>query len=612
MKIITQEIGAGKATIYVPEDEMEFSEFFEWLYDQKGNTLAVDTETTGLDIFSEEFKVRTIQVGYGPEAWVMPVEELGIKRQDVVWMLEDNPLVFHNAAYDLLAIRRFFGIELDWDRVTDTKILAHLNDPRPRREGGVGHSLQDLTAAYISPEIAEDVKGSMGRMCKEAGLKKAELFAGIDVWNETYLRYAGMDVILTHLIHKRLTKELDALAEREPGFRKDIIRYEHQVAEACATMEWNGFKVDVEYTKNLAESLKQEAEHWESKALEEYGVESVNSSAQVAEAVLEAGYRLNELTDTGAYKMDKAVLADLTAQGCSLAEYVEKAKGARKKAKSWVSKFMDVDEQEKIHASINPLAARTARMSITGIPAQTLPSNDWQIRRCFIPEDGNIIASCDYQAQELRVLAALSGDKNMQNAFAHDADLHQMTADASGVARKVGKTVNFAYVYGSGAGNIAHTCDITVDKAREVIKGFENTYPGVAAYSEKLKQEAKTYGRVVTPRGRVLPVDKEKPYKALNYMIQSTSRDITASAILRLWHAGMLDSIRLPIHDEVLVELPEATAEEDAEKVADLMACDFAGVHIGSDHDVLGKSWGGGYVNKEDPADVAKYESTFA
>ena len=199
----------------------------------------------------------------------------------------------------------------------------------------------------------------------------------------------------------------------------------------------------------------------------------------------------------------------------------------------------------------------------------------------------------------------------MQEAFANDADLHQMTADASGVDRKVGKTVNFAYVYGSGAGNIAETCKISVPKAKEVIEGFERTYPGVKKLSDQLQQEARKNGYIVTPVGRVLPVDQERPYAALNYMIQSTSRDITASALIRLDREGFTPYLRLPIHDEIVAEVPEEHADWGAERIAELMACTFGGVHIGSDHEVYGKSWGGGYVNQDDEDDVEKYRNTF-
>lgn len=609
---ITQAVRGHTATIQVVENRDELEAVWEWLEKNQGETFAVDTETTGLDIFSDSFKVRTIQIGVRLEAWVIPVEETSFSKKDVQRLLLEKDLTLHNATYDLLAIRRFFGVSLDWKKVTDTKILASLGDPRSTREGGRGKSLEDLTRALIDPEVADTVKSSMSTLSKETGLKKNELFASIDTFHETYLRYAGMDVVLTWALFNVLSDEIEDTTKRIPEFNPGLVRYEHEVSRVCAEMEWNGFKVDVPYAESLSASLKEEQELWEWLAEDEYGVDSVNSTDQVAAAILDNGYRLNELTASGKYKVDKKVLEGLSEQGFLLADYVTAAKSAKKRRMSWVEKFLDGrDSDDKVHANIQTLAARTARMSITGIPAQTLPSGDWEIRRCFIPEDGNVIVACDYQAQELRVLAALSGDENMRRAFAEDADLHQITADASGVERRVGKTVNFAYVYGSGAGNIAETCNISVSKAKEVIQGFERTYPGVKKLSQRLQREAKSKGRIVTPAGRVLPVDQDRPYAALNYMIQSTSRDITASALLRLDEEGFTPFLRLPIHDEVVAEIPERYAEPGAVKIAEIMARDFMGVHIGSDHEIYGKSWGGGYVDQDDEEDVKKYESTF-
>lgn len=609
---ITQAVSGNTATIRVVEDREDLRLFWDWHGKQSGQTLAVDTETTGLDIFSEDFRVRTIQIGVRLEAWVIPVDEISLAYHEVEEMLDGFDLTLQNASYDILALRRFFGVSVDWDRVTDTQILASLLDPRSTAEGGHGKSLEDLTRAFIDPEVADSVKASMSRMSNETGLKKGELFATIDTFNETYLRYAGMDVVLTWGLFRTLSSELEEQKRRIPDFNPGLVKYEHRVARVCAEMEWNGFRVDSVYAEQLSARLQEEQDLWEWMAEDQFGVDSVNSTDQVADAILDCGYRLTEFTASGKYKVDKKVLESLSDQGFALADYVTAAKSAKKRRVSWVDKFLDgMDADEKVHANIRTLAARTARMSITGIPAQTLPSDDWEIRRCFIPEDGNVIVSCDYQAQELRVLAALSGDENMRRAFAEDADLHQITADASGVERSVGKTVNFAYVYGSGAGNIAETCNISVEKAKEVIRGFERTYPGVKKLSQRLQHQAKTRGYVVTPAGRVLPVNQDRPYAALNYMIQSTSRDITASALLRLDEAGFTPYLRLPIHDEVVAEVPEKFAERGAEMIAEIMACELHGVYIGSDHEIYGKSWGGGYVDTDNEEDVRKYESTF-
>lgn len=603
MITITHPIAGREATIRVLEDEAyDLDELFHWLAERPGAALAVDTETTGLDIFSDGFKVRTVQLGIGLEAWVIPVEEVGVNADLLQSLLGDRDLYLQNAAYDYLATRQFFGYEMDWARITDTKILAHLVDSRAAREGGTGHSLQELTARYLDETVAEEVKGSMAKLSKETGLKKGELFAQIDVWNRTYLLYAGMDVILTYGLR-------NVLMPLVPASSKHLVGFEHKLADVCSQMEFNGFLLDREYAQGLSDKLQEEQEVWEAIALVEYGTESVNANAQVAEDLIESGVKLTKLTDSGQYKMDKTILEPLVEAGHTLAIAVTEAKRAKKWRTSWVDTFLEeADSRGVCHANINPLRARTGRMSITGIPAQTLPASDWMIRRCFIPDPGHSIVSCDYQAQELRVLAALSGDKVMQQAFAEGADLHQMTADSAGVARSVGKTVNFAYVYGSGPANIAETCGITFMEAKKVIQGFERTYPGVKRLSENLQKEAKQRGYITTPSGRRLYVDKDRAYSALNYMIQSTSRDITAAALLRLSEAGFTKYLRLPIHDEVLACVPEEHAEWGAKKIASIMQTTFMGVVIEADADVLGASWGGGYIDDESKE---AYEATF-
>lgn len=600
---MTQAIGGQEAVIRIVENEDDLKDFFCWMDHHRGANFACDTETTGLDIFSPDFRVRTVQIGVGLEAWVLPVEEMQPYQIDRIWIyVHGEQLTFHNASYDVLAIRQYFGVQLDWERITDTKILAHLVDSRSKQEGGTGHSLQELTAAYLDPEVAESVKGSMMQMANEIKVKKGEVFKSIDLWNETYLLYAGMDVILTFGLR-------NMLLPRVPSSARGLIGTEHRLARVCSEIEANGFLVDVDYAQRYSEQLREEQDVWEAVALAGYGTESVNANAQVAEDLIQDGVRLTELTDSGNYKLDKTILEPLAEDGHPLATAVTEAKKAKKWRTSWVDKFLDMrDGDNRCHANINPLLARTARMSITGIPAQTLPSSDWTVRRCFVADPGETIVSCDYQAQELRVLAALSGDRNMIQAFQRGDDLHQITADASGVDRSVGKTTNFAYVYGSGAGNIAATTGISVKKAKEVIEGFESTFPGVKRLSNKLSAEAKRNGFIETGSGRRLYVDQDRSYAALNYMIQSTSRDITAAALLRLDALGFTPYLRLPIHDEILASVPSDKAEWGAETIAQTMTTDFGGLTIAADADVFGPDWGAGYVGDDDRE---AYEATY-
>lgn len=610
MITITHTVCGREAIIKVLENEAyDLDELYHWLAERPNAVLAVDTETTGLETFSDGFKVRTVQIGIGLEAWVLPVEWVGVNAGLLQALLGGRDLCFQNAAYDVLAIKQFFGYQLDWDKITDTKILAHLVDSRAYKEGGTGHSLQELTAAYIDPVIAEEVKGLATQEAKRLKMKKDEYFANVPLDDRNYLLYAGMDVILTYGLR-------NILAPLIPESAKGLIRYEHKLAEVCSQIEENGFLLDQDYTQKIADELDEEVEVWKAKAFLEYGTESIHANVQVAEDLIASGVKLTKLTDSGRYQLDEEVLKPLADQGVPLAMYVMEAKKVSKQKTSWVDKFLEgVDSSGRCHANINPLRARTARMSITGIPAQTLPASDWKIRRCFIADPGHVIVSCDYQAQELRVLSALSGDKTMQQAFRDNLDLHQITADASGVARKIGKTVNFQYVYGSGPAGIAESCGITYLEARKVIQGFEKAYPGVKAYSDRLQKEARSNGFITTPFGRRLYVDKDRAYAALNYMIQSTSRDITSRALIRLHEAGFTPYVRLPIHDEILACVPKEHADWGSKKIAEIMAEEFYGVSIASDADVYGRSWGGGYIDDDDPvvaaAKKAAYEATF-
>ena len=600
--MITQEIEIANRTLInrVPETLEDFKVFQEWLHKHKEEWLGCDTETTGLDIYSDDFEVRTLQFAYGLESWVINLQSFTVDKDELL----NLKLIFQNAPYDVQAIERFLGISLNWDNLIDTKILAHLVDPRSVAEGGPGLSLEDLCRYYLDPKLADEVKGSMTQMARELKVKKRELFKTIDPWNEDYLRYAGCDPAITWALYRILLPKV-------PESSRNLIRTEMEVARVCTTMAINGIQLDQHYAENLIVSLEKEDENWNRIALEEFEVEKVNSNQQVAEALVKMGVTLTEKTPSGQYKLSQDILKPLAEKGNRLAQAVLGSKQARKRRATWIETFIaEADKDSRCHPTINSLQARTGRMSITGIPVQQLPSSDWRVRRCFVPEEGYSMVSCDYQSQELRVLAALSGDENMKQTIAEDGDLHQMTADASGVERKVGKTVNFAYVYGSGPRNIAATCGITVDKAREVIKGFERTYPRVKELSLRLQKEARSNGFIVTPTGRKLPVDPERPYAALNYMVQSTSRDITAAALLRLDKAGMTDFLRLPIHDEILACVPEDKAHNAAKYIADVMSCDFFGVHIGTDADVLGKSWGGGYL-PEDGSETNEYNATF-
>jgi len=599
MKVHEHVVAGDRVQINVVETEDDLLVFRDFI---RGHLrfLGLDSETTGLDIYDDKFRCRVVQFGTPTEAWVVPVERGPRFAEDVRLALRGvQGFVLHNASYDLQVFEQTLGVPMEemWPKVTDTKILAHLVNPVPVKEGGPGLKLEELTKVFIDQAVAENVKTLIPTLCKPYKATKATVWKKVPFEDENYQLYSGMDPILAARLYQKL-------APLVPAVSKDLIPYEHKLAEVCSYMERTGFLLDVEYTEQLSLEMKFKESTYKEAALN-FGCENVNSTDQVADVLEARGVKIIGRTPSGKRQVNDDLLSRLAKDGDKFAESVVEGKKWGKWRKTWVDTFLkERDSQNRCHANINPLQARTARMSITGIPAQTLPSSDWMIRRCFLADPGHLITSVDYQAQELRVLAALSGDQTMIQAFLDGADLHLMTAQAAwpdkeldkdSPERKYAKTVNFGRVYGGGAKTVAEQTGLDLKTAKQVVDGFDRAYPGVQKLSAKLQREATSSGYIITPMGRRLPVDQDRAYSALNYLIQSTSRDVTGKALVRLHEAGFTPYLRLPIHDEILASVPEAQAQWGSQRIAELMAEQMGPVNVGTDPEIGGRSWGSLY-----------------
>ncbi|ASU78514.1 DNA polymerase [Actinopolyspora erythraea] len=599
------------------EDLEDFRNFIR----QNINILASDSETTGLDMYSDDFGVRLVQFGNPMEAYVVPVELGGQFVEDVTRALRGiQHLIFQNGGFDLQVFDRHLGVRMEdlWPRISDTKILAHLVEPRNGSEGGIDKGLDPLTAGLIDSEVAENVKGLMTKLAKEYKTTKAKIWSTIDLDHPEYNLYAGMDTILAARLYRKLIPRIPE-SSKQPftvGNRtfSGLVEFEHHVAEICSYMERTGYLLDVEYSERLSQKLVEEEEYYKEVA-RSYGCENVNSTTQLADALEDMGVRITGRTEKGNRKVDKNVLKELSEGGNELATATIKAKKAGKWRKTWVSTFLnDRDSEDRCHPNIRSLQARTARMSITGIPAQTLPASDWMIRRCFVSDPGHFTGSIDYKTQELRVLAALAGEEKMMEVFKkEDGNLHLATARAAfgdhvqkdTKEYKAGKGTNFAVVFGGTWRAVHEQFGVDKDAAKTAVETFWNTYPSVKRYAERLQREAKAKGYITTPIGRRLPVDPNRAYSALNYMVQSTSRDVTCRGLVRLHQAGFTPYLRLPIHDEVVVSIPQEHAEWGVKRIGELMSERFGPVDILTDPSVSGKSWGHEYMkDKNDNPDT--------
>jgi DNA polymerase-1 len=624
LKTYTHRVNGTAVPIYYPETLDDLKGFHAFL--AKPGVIALDTETTGLRIFSRDFKCRLVQFGRANEAWVLRADLFSGAIQAVLSWPEFK-FACHNAPFDLLVLDRCGLADLQdlGSRTFDTYILAHLCDPRTEHDGGAGLGLKPLSAIYVDNDAADTSKALYEVFRREYKATKATGWALIDIDHPLYVTYAGLDVIYT----ARLLAELSQLI-RTNGL-SDLAKLEHRVQLITTAQQKRGLLVDVDYTERLMKDLETEATDYAAHAAV-YGVDNINSTKQVIEALQGMGEEWKDKTATGNPAVGKEVLlpmADLdkdwnrmgNREPNALADAIVRSKRAAKWGESYVRTFLDDrDESDRIHPFIKSLAARTARMSISNPPLQQLPSSDWTIRRCVVADPGQLIIAADYSAVEMRVLAALAGVQEMRRLISEGADLHAETAklvygpewdQADAKARKrmrgLMKVVGFGKVYGGGAAGLAKQSGLPYDAVKGAVDGYDAVYPEIARYGRMLQRQAASGGGAVfTPIGRRLPLDRERAYAATNYVVQSTARDALAMALIRIEDAGLGEHILLPVHDELVCQFPEADADEGIREIGRLMETEIEGVHIASEPEVYGRSWGNGYGCKPNKQGVCE------
>jgi len=575
--------------------------------------LAVDVEATGLDIFSASYRVRTVQLATKDVAWVFLVDEapnMGMKAA-IGDILASRPILLaHNASYDLLALDRFGYLDLveAWGRMVDTRLLAHLLDPRAKSDGSVGHKLENLAKHYLGDPTADRYEVDLFAHFRANGWAKntGEGYRKVDLYEPIYHRYGAADVVNTAWLFDILAPLVRA------GGYTELSTFEHNIARVCSEQQRRGMRVDTEYATILGAWLDKRDETAAREAAT-LGVDNVNSTIQVSTALQALGQELHVKTDKGALQVNKDVLEGIVNFGeaapAALAQAVMDAKNASKFRKAYVTNVINsLGVDGRCHASINSLQARTARMSVSGPPLHQIPSRDWRIRRLFVPSDGYVIGASDYKQIELRVLGALAGETAILDAVRDGIDLHQLTADRVGIPRYVAKETNFLICYGGGAKRLSMTTGQSIAQSKDNITGFKRSYPAVTRYSKRLINQSHMGKLAVeTATGRKLPLDRSRIYAATNYTVQSTARDIFAQGVLDLDAAGLGEYLLLPMHDESIYEVPKEDATELCNEITKVMSMRVLGVDIDADGAIYGASWGHGYGAPEDLSQGLEY-----
>jgi DNA polymerase-1 len=365
-------------------------------------------------------------------------------------------------------------------------------------------------------------------------------------------------------------------------------------------MEWNGICIDVDRLNALSGQFSAELRAIERSIYAEAGTDfNINSTHQLRHVLFEKlGLPVTKRTKTGA-STDASVLSQLAEQGFEVPRLLLSYRELSKLKSTYVDVLpRSVDSKtRRVHTSFNQTGAATGRLSSSDPNLQNIPvrtSRGELIRECFVPAAGCSFVIADYSQIELRVLAHLSQDPAFIEAFHAGGDIHRETAaiifevpagEVTPEMRSRAKTINFATIYGQGAFSLARQLAVTQEEAREFIRLYFKRFAGVRAFLDETIERAKRDGYVTTlfGRRRYIPELREANYNvrafgertAMNSPMQGSAADLIKIAMIDLsWaleDAGMDTVMLLQVHDELVLESPEAEVPAASEVVREKM-----------------------------------------
>ena len=565
------------------DDAMEFK---RWLGENRGRScLAVDTETAGLSPWAPDARIRLFQVGDANHGWVIDCENWAGVAKDFLRTYNDTPMVFWNISFDGKYItHKWPDVQFPWSRCADGMLM---------------HKLHDSEASAALKTVSLDVFGNLAVLGQKA-LDEAMTANGWD-WNtvplscDAYSMYSAMDVILTARLY-------DRLQHVHSGEFQAAYEIEYEARRICSAMELRGMRIDRERVINRQIELDEYVEKMISFCADTFGVK-IGSSKQLGAWFTAQGAPLTEFTATGAPKMDADALEALAEQGYELAQYALNARKATKISGTYLSNMLKfADDNDILHPDINTLAARTGRMSIQNPALQTLPRDDKHVRPSVIPFEGQVLLSADYDQQELRLIAGLSRDENMINAFKQADEVgpdfftqsaqeifKDPTIVKSDPRRNTIKGYWYSSAYGAGVEKQAQTAGVPVSEMREIVRNVETEYSVMTEWKKSIGSRLETMARsgerpyVTLFDGRRIYVNPDKSYTGVNYTIQGSCAVMMKQSLINLDFAGLGDYLIVPIHDEVLFSVPESEIDDLRPVIAEAMYNGDFGIDINAE-----------------------------
>lgn len=542
---------------------------------------SLDTETTGTDPITAELVGMSFSYAEN-QAFYVPVPADRAEAQKIVnqfrpaFEKEGTLKVGQNIKYDMLVLGNY-GAEVRGP-LFDTMVAHYVLQPELR------HNMDYLAEIYLHYQTIhiDELIGPKGK-----GQKNMR-----DLAPETIYKYACEDADITLKLKNILEKEL-----KENGAEKLFYEIEMPLVPVLAYMERNGVRVDTEALKQTSEHFTARMNQIEEEVHQLAGTDfNIASPKQVGEVLFDK-LRITEKakkTKTGQYVTSEEVLESLRGKHTIVGKILEH-RGLKKLLGTYIDALPLLINKEtgKIHTSFNQTVTATGRLSSSNPNLQNIPirnEDGKEIRKAFIPDDGCEFFSADYSQIELRIMAHLSGDANMIEAFREGDDIHAATAakvykigidEVTREQRSKAKTANFGIIYGISVFGLAERMNVDRKEAKELIDGYFETYPQIKEYMDKSIETARQQGYIETVFGRkrYLPdinsrnavVRGYAERNAINAPIQGSAADIIKVAMVRIFQRFQSESIRSKMILQVHDELNFSVLPEEKEKVQQIV-----------------------------------------
>lgn len=579
---------------------------------EQAELFAFDTETNSLDYMQAElvglsFAIEAGEAAYVPVAHNYPGAPEQLQRDYVLQclkpLLEDagRSKVGQNLKYDMSVLARY-GIEMR-GIAFDTMLESYVLDSTASR-----HDMDSLSKNYLNHATIkyEDVagKGSKQLTFDQVPLEQAG-------------PYAAEDADITLRLHQRLWPDL----EKEGELKGVFSEMEMPLVPVLSRIERTGVLIDSAMLNQQSQRFAEKLHELEQQAYKIAGrTFNLGSPKQIGAIFFdELEMPVISKTPKGAPSTAESVLQELADMDYELPAVILEHRGLSKLKSTYTDKLPEMVDRDtgRVHTSYHQAVAATGRLSSSSPNLQNIPVRNEEgrlIRQAFVPEDGYRMVAADYSQIELRIMAHLSGDKGLLDAFAKGADIHRATAaevfgsaldDVTDEQRRSAKAVNFGLIYGMSAFGLAKQLKVDRATAQSYIDLYFDRYPGVQEFMQRTREQAHENGYVETVFGRrlYLPEISAKNQQrraaaertAINAPMQGTASDIIKRAMLAVdgWIESEKPAVKMimQVHDELVFEIKQEQLDAACERILDFMQ-DAADLQVPLVVDVgVGDNW---------------------